>query len=55
MTCCQSMKDKLPAYSKGSAEDWELVEAIGGPRNSKGEKKLQNLSEGIKLFMCASI
>lgn len=31
----QSMKDKLPASSKGSAERWELVEAIWGPRVEK--------------------
>lgn len=35
MTCCQSVKDRLPASYKGSAERWELVEAIWGPGISK--------------------
>lgn len=53
MTCCQSMKDKLPAYSKGSAEDWELVEGIGGPRNSNGEKKVtKSVRRSKTVYVC---
>lgn len=36
MTCCQSVKDRLPASYKGSAERWELMKAIWGPGISKG-------------------